>query len=62
MRRRMTNKHIWCPRNSFYLDIRACQATQKNPEVRCPKNCEHRNPPDDRGDEEKFWPKKEEAL
>ena len=52
-------KKVWCVRHGgFWLDINACLAVQSNPEIRCPKRCPERQPPDDRGDAEKFWPKK----
>ena len=53
---------VWCVRHGgFWLDINACLAAQSNPEIRCPKRCPERKPPDDREDAEKFWPKKKEV-
>lgn len=55
--------YVWClrhgKRKGYCLAISVCLAAQSNPDIYCPRKCPERNPPDDREDEEKFYPKKE---
>ena len=53
--------YIWCPRNYNYVHIIVCGKMREDPEVHCPTRCPARQPPDDRGDEERFYPKKKEV-
>ncbi len=51
---------VWCLKKNFWLHINTCLVAQTNPNAHCPKQCSERKPPDDRTDEEKFWPKEKE--
>ena len=56
--------NVWCvrfKRGGYWLNKKGCLAAQSNPEVHCPKRCEQRHPPDDRGDAEKFYLKNKEV-
>jgi len=42
MENQMTNNLIICPKKGHKLTKAVCLARQKRPEVKCPKNCIHR--------------------